>query len=381
MPDGVEVRHQRSCRLTNSGKRCTCQPSYRAIVQVKGVRDAKTFADKDEARRWRSDRIAYLKRNGRGDKSQTVGDALLEMLAGMEAGTILNRKGVPYKPSAIRGYRTDYRTHIEPNVISGLRLEDVQRRHVQALVDARVRAGSAPASVRSMLIPLQVLYRRAITRQRVEFSPVSHLELPAARGGRSRAVTPAQAAALVAACPAADRAIWATALYAGLRVGELRALAEVDVDTDMRIIVVRHGYDRVDGIVSPKHRQADDPHRIVPMPAPLVDALNEHELQRIVRGEQGRYLFPGRSGGPFTPQNVQRHADKAWAAAGLERLTFHECRHACASLWRASGITSNVIGEMLGHEDERTTSGYTHRLPDWVATTLGRADAFLGGES
>jgi integrase len=153
-----------------------------------------------------------------------------------------------------------------------------------------------------------------------------------------------------------------------------------DVDLEARTILVRHGFDRVEGLNAPKHRQDSDPPRLVPVAAQLVVALQEHELQRIVRGEQGRYLFPGRSGGPFTPQNVQRHADQAWAKAGLERGTFHECRHACASIWRASGIASNVIGEMLGHEDERTTDGYTHRLPDWVATALGRADAFLGGD-
>jgi integrase len=380
--DGIEVRHQRRCRLTQGGKRCSCDPSYRAIVQVKGVRDAKTFGDKDEARRWRTARIAYLRRHGDTGATPTVAQAMLEMLDGMEAGTIRARTGHEYKPSAIRGYRFTYETHIAPTVLSGLPIDAVQRRHVQALVDAMMRQKPqpSPATIRQALVPLQALYRRAITRQWVESSPVSHLELPAARGGRKRAVTPAQAAALVAACPARDRPIWATALYAGLRVGELRALAPDDVDTASRVIRVRHGFDRVDGVIAPKHRQASDPERLVPIVAPLLDVLQEHELQRIVRDDRTRYLFPSpRSGGPFTPQYVQVCADRAWAAAGLERLTFHECRHASASLWRAAGEQSHVIAEMLGHADEKTTDGYVHTLPDWAASALGRADAFLGG--
>jgi hypothetical protein len=45
--------------------------------------------------------------------------------------------------------------------------------------------------------------------------PTLGLELPAVRGTRDRIASPEEAAALLAALPA-DRAIWATAMYAGL---------------------------------------------------------------------------------------------------------------------------------------------------------------------
>jgi integrase len=73
-------------------------------------------------------------------------------------------------------------------------------------------------------MPLRVIYRRALRAGEVTATPLEYLELPAVRGTRERIAAPQEAAALLAAVPDRDRAIWATALYAGLRLGELKAL-------------------------------------------------------------------------------------------------------------------------------------------------------------
>jgi integrase len=73
-------------------------------------------------------------------------------------------------------------------------------------------------------MPLRVIYRRALARGEVAVNPCTGLELPAVRGRRDRIASPAEAAALIEALPESDRALWATALYAGLRRGELLAL-------------------------------------------------------------------------------------------------------------------------------------------------------------
>jgi integrase len=54
--------------------------------------------------------------------------------------------------------------------------------------------------------------------------PTQRLDLPAGERARERAASPTEAAALLAALDDADRALWATAFYAGLRRGELRGL-------------------------------------------------------------------------------------------------------------------------------------------------------------
>jgi integrase len=68
------------------------------------------------------------------------------------------------------------------------------------------------------------------------------LELPAVRGRRERIASPHEAAALLTARET-DRALWATAMYAGLRLGELMALTWENVDLERDLIHARWSYD------------------------------------------------------------------------------------------------------------------------------------------
>jgi len=87
-------------------------------------------------------------------------------------------------------------------------------------------------------MPLRAIYRRAVDRGEVTVNPTMGLKLPAVRGRRDRIASPIEAAALIAALPELDRALWATALYAGLRRDELMALRGEDVDLQKNLITV-----------------------------------------------------------------------------------------------------------------------------------------------
>jgi integrase len=78
----------------------------------------------------------------------------------------------------------------------------------------------------------------------------SGLKLPAVNSRRSeeRMPTPEQVAALVAAAPEKDQAIWATAAFAGLRLGELQAVRCRDLDLKTGVIRVRRSYQRKHGM-------------------------------------------------------------------------------------------------------------------------------------
>ena len=103
-------------------------------------------------------------------------------------------------------------------------------------------AGRDPSTIRNALLPARALYRRAIGRGEVSINPTSGLALPAVRGTRDRIASPVEAAALVAALPEEQRAVWATALYAGLRLGELQALRDEDVDLQAGVIRVERSW-------------------------------------------------------------------------------------------------------------------------------------------
>ena len=59
---------------------------------------------------------------------------------------------------------------------------------------------------------------------------------------------------MIAAVPDGDRALWATALYPGLRRGELQALQWSDVDHEAGLIRVERSWDQRVGPIEPKSR-------------------------------------------------------------------------------------------------------------------------------
>jgi integrase len=115
-------------------------------------------------------------------------------------------------------------------------------------------------TLRNALMPLRVIFRRAVEDGDLALNPCTHLRLPAVRGRRERIASHEEAQRLLAALPERDRPIWATALYAGLRRGELMALRWEDVDLAAGVIRVERAYDdkgRVE--IEPKSRAGHRP--------------------------------------------------------------------------------------------------------------------------
>jgi integrase len=326
-PEGIQLRHGRQCR-TRTGAPCSCKPSYQA--QVWSARDEKpirkTFATLADARAWRSEsQVALRKRTMRAPSETRLREAADAWLRAAEAGVIRTRSGDPYKPSALRSYRQALHTHVLP-AIGTLRLTGVTRNAIQDLIDRLVATGAAPSTVRNTILPLRAIYRRAATRGEVAVNPTLKLELPAVRGRRDRITPPAEAEALIAALPLRDRALWATAFYAGLRRGELQALQWHDIDLQQQLIYVNRSWDKEAGLIEPKSRSGK---RRVPITATLRQHLLAHKLQQG-RGGKG-YAFTNQNGNPFDPTTIHTRARKAWKTDNLNPVTLHDCRHAYAT--------------------------------------------------
>ena len=63
-PSGIRERHSREC-ATRSGKRCSCIPSFEAVVGFgkRGERKRKTFPTLGEAKAWRAQLLAAKTRS------------------------------------------------------------------------------------------------------------------------------------------------------------------------------------------------------------------------------------------------------------------------------------------------------------------------------
>jgi integrase len=378
MAEGIRKRHTRSCPASK-GKACRCDGGYEASAYSKrdGKKIRKTFDREGEAKTWRADALAALSRGGlRSAKPTTVEQAWTLWHAGAKAGTITNRSGDPFKSSALRSYERAMRLRVLPE-FRDVRLADVHRPDLQEFADGLVAEGLNPSTIQVTLLPLRAIFRRALSRGEMVANPCSGLQLPAVRGRRERYATPAEAELLIAAVPAGDRPIWATAMYGGLRRGELQALRAEDIDLAGGIIRVEYGWDWKDGEIRLK---SDAGRRRVPISAILRDFLSE---RLAASGRTGAERVFGLAGGsnPFEPYKLTKRADKAWKAAKLDRITLHECRHTFASLMIAAGVNAKALQTFMGHANiSITLDRYGHLMPGSEAEAAGLLDAYLDAQ-
>ena len=353
--------------------------SYEAWVW--SVRDGKkirkTFETFDEAKTWRADAYGAVRKGTmQAPTNATLMQAGEAFIQGARSGVVKTRTGRRYKPSAVRGYDADLRRYVYPD-LGALRLSQVARRDLQALVDRLEASGLSGSKVRNIITPVQAIYRVAIRRDELTLNPTVNLELPLVGDPRDRVADPAEARALLDALPIDDRALWATAFFGGLRRGELRGLRCEDVDSAAALIHVRRGWDDVEGAIDPKSRKGA---RTVPIPDALAQELRAHLLRT---GRRGADLIFGMSGSrPFVPKLVRQRALDAWAAVepeALATITLHECRHTYISLMYAAGCPLEEIGDYVGHSSTYMTDRYRHLLPGQHQRAADHLDALLTG--
>jgi integrase len=305
----------------------------------------------------------------------------------MADGSVLDRKGKPYKPSTCRSYTQAINAYLKDDPLARIAVSEVRRADVQDYADKLRATGAAPSTVRNAIDPLRVIFRRARQRDEIAVDPTKGLELPSTETKRDRIASPNEGARLVEALPVNDQPLWATAMYAGLRRGELRALPWSCVDFDAGVIRVEWGWDDHEGRIEVK---TDAGRRRVPMIAALRTLLTAH---RQASGRLGDALVFGRTATlPFDPSTVRKRALRAWGwhqekgrwvpgKDAVEPIGLHECRHTFASLLIAAGENIKAISTYMGHASVTITlDRYGHLLPGGEAKSAEQLGRFLDDE-
>ena len=170
---------------------------------------------------------------------------------------------------------------------------------------------------------------------------------------------------MIEALPEADRALWALAMWAGLRRGELAALRRDDVNWNEQDCQASTGpgTGQLAYIVAPKSEKG---WRTVTLPDRAYDYLLDHgKLPERADWVTGDLIFGRTRTQAFTPAVISKRADAAWKAAGLKRITLHEARHCYASLALTAGLAIKDLQDSLGHGSYSITMDrYTKRAPN-----------------
>ena len=118
----------------------------------------------------------------------------------------------------------------------------------------------------------------------------------------------------------------------------------------------------------------------MPLAPDLVSQLR-HQRLSSKHSQDGDFVFASRTGGPLMHRNVQRRGfETARDLAGIPAtVTFHDLRHAFASIAAHRGVPVAVLSEVMGHRDVGVTQGvYMHLYNRDAAEDAFRA-AMSGG--
>jgi integrase len=360
----VFARHKTGCAVERDSG-CTCTPTYwgKAWDSAAGKRRKTTFfPTPTAARKAKADLEVALSAGVTPVRSQLrVGQAIEAFLAGAREGSVLNKHGRPYKPSAIRALAGALEGPVS-EAIGGKRIRDVRRGELQTQIVDRLTPTHSGSSVRRVVNSIRSLYTWAQDREHADHDPAHRLRLPPVDAvPRDRVASPAEFEQLLSALPIEDALPYALAGYATARRAEIRQ-ARLD-DVDMTIHRVYLGGDQAG-------RKSRAARRVAPIVRPLASILRQAQLAG--NPGAGGLLCPGRKSGGrnsglLSCEALQTRADKAWAQAGLRRITLHECRHTAISWLDAAGVRQQVISTIAGHElkhgGAQVTARYTHTLP------------------
>ena len=101
------------------------------------------------------------------------------------------------------------------------------------------------------------------------------------------------------------------------------------------------------------------------------------------RGELNELVFPGRLGkasGQIS-QKFREVANRLFnqgVTDRRERVTFHTCRHTCASWMVKQGIGLYLVQKVLGHSTIQVTERYAHLAPDQLQLAANAIDRAVG---
>jgi len=163
-------------------------------------------------------------------------------------------------------------------------------------------------------------------------------------------------------------ALYCTALFTGMRLGELLGLRWCDVDLDLATLSISQALLKRRGLchmVEPKSAYSRRSIAISPAVAILLRHHRaQQEMERIMMGTNLKEIdlvFANSDGNPLDPGTVTKTFSRVLAKAGLTHIRFHDLRHTHATLMLKAGIHPKIVQERLGHGSIAVTlDTYSH---------------------
>jgi integrase len=208
------------------------------------------------------------------------------------------------------------------------------------------------------LVLVHGIFERARSVWGLQTNPAADVEKPPLpRRGDLQVFSPEEVRALVrAASSETDAAIFLTAAFTGLRMGELFALRWRDIDFAGSSVRVRASH-YAGNLTTPKSGKV----RAVPLAPDVASALAALGQRAHWAGDDD-LVFAGDTGSYLDGSALRRRYKATLGHAGLRPLRFHDLRHTFGTRMIAKADIRRVQ-EWMGHADIQTTMRYLHFSP------------------
>ena len=304
----------------------------------------------------------------------TVGEYLRERIAHWRAVDTIS-------PKTEQGYDELLKNQILPHLgavpLQKLTTRDIENWHATLLIEGRRdhrgrpigQGGVSPRTIKHAHGILNRALREAVRHELVLRNVATAQRPPKIVPAEMHILSPAQVKEFPTALDGHELAAPAvTALFTGLRRGEILALRWGNIDFMAKLLKVRESLEqtRVGLRFKPPKTRAGV--RDIALPDIVVEVLHGQRkrlLERRLLLGQGKLsdddlVFPAWDGSPWEPEAFSA----AWARFAQEHglgVTFHELRHTHASQLIDAGVPLPEIAHRLGHSSPAITlSTYAH---------------------
>ena len=255
--------------------------------------------------------------------------------------------------STLESYRRDLRLFAEWLAKRGSELLAATRADCQAYLAYQVAKAAKARTTSRQLSSLRRFYQYLMRERKISLDPTLDIDSPQLPRSLPASLSEREVEALLAAPNVndsfgiRDRAMLEVLYASGLRVSELVALDNAQVQLDMGVV-------RVFG--------KGNKERIVPLGEEACDWILRWRAARQAMGlGQSTALFVTQRGGPMTRQAFWYLIKRYALRAGISKpLSPHTLRHAFATHLINHGADLRVVQMLLGHADISTTQIYTH---------------------
>ncbi len=284
-------------------------------------------------------------------------------------------------PRTLEGNIRNYNNHIKPYV-GNMNIQDVTSPVIQQVVNELFAKGLSAVTIKKVKFLFNQFFEYATDCEWISNNPTNKVKV------RSRDVKASDSENRYKAIPNEMRIkfitelnqhsflkpLCMTAMFAGLRIGEILALRWGNIDFENKTINVRNGitqvpiFDNKGNIISKKTIIGDTKTacsiREVPIPDLLVEALKDWKKEQWVKQQltgadllkPEAIVFCNNDGSVRTYAGT-RHMYDRWAKKNgfLGVIHFHTLRHTYSTMLFEANENPKIIQALLGHKSVKTT--------------------------